>query len=320
MSRLERLTTILIQLQSKRIIKAQEIADRFEISLRTVYRDIRTLEEAGVPILSEAGIGYSLVKDYRLPPVHFTQEEALSFLTAERLVSKFADKHTTNSFNAALYKIKSVLRHADKELLDDALKHIEVIESQYLPPDRNEKLDIKQVLDAAIHKKVLRIAYFTGATFEVNEREIEPIGIYSLRSNWYLIAWCRLRKDYRNFRVDRIKNFEVLSERFTSQHPELRDFINRTRENEELIKVVIRIDKNAFKYLGDQQYYMGFVSQEDLGNQIEMTFLTSALHGFAHWFMYLGKSADIIEPPQFKETVLELIEKTTNRIKNTIPS
>ena len=76
MNRIDRLTAILIQLQSQRIIRAQEIADRFEISLRTVYRDIRALEEAGVPIGAEAGIGYFLADGYRLPPVHFTPEEA----------------------------------------------------------------------------------------------------------------------------------------------------------------------------------------------------------------------------------------------------
>lgn len=88
MNRIDRLSAILIQLQSKKIVRAQEIADRFEISLRTVYRDIRALEEAGVPIGAEAGIGYFLMEGYNLPPVRFSKEEAGSILMATKLAEK----------------------------------------------------------------------------------------------------------------------------------------------------------------------------------------------------------------------------------------
>jgi biotin operon repressor len=80
--RFDRIVAILIQLQSKKIVKAQELADRFEVSLRTIYRDIRTLEASGVPIYSEAAVGYALMEGYRLPPVMFTREEVSSFIAA----------------------------------------------------------------------------------------------------------------------------------------------------------------------------------------------------------------------------------------------
>ena len=92
MKRFNRVIAILIQLQSRKIVKAKDIADRFKISIRTVYRDIQTLEEAGVPIASESGIGYSLMEGYRLPPVMFTNTEAIAFITAEKLIEKFTDK------------------------------------------------------------------------------------------------------------------------------------------------------------------------------------------------------------------------------------
>jgi len=136
---------------------------------QTVYRDIRALEEAGVPILSEAGVGYSIMKEYSLPPVQFTEDEALSFLTAGKLVFKFTDGDTQKSFDSALYKIKAVLKNTDKELLDDAYQHIEVLENRYLPKQRNEQLNIKQVLTAILNKNIIRIKYFTGSRFETNE-------------------------------------------------------------------------------------------------------------------------------------------------------
>ncbi len=91
---------MLIQLQSKRVVKAQEMADRFGISLRTVYRDVKTLEEAGIPVIGEAGIGYSIMEGYRLPPVMFTQEEATALLTAEKLVEKLTDASTRQVYQA----------------------------------------------------------------------------------------------------------------------------------------------------------------------------------------------------------------------------
>src|SRR3954447_3068852 len=101
MNRIDRLTAILIQLQSKRVVKAQEIADRFEISLRTVYRDVRALEEGGVPLVGEAGVGYSLVEGYRLPPVMFTKEEASALLFGAKLVEKMSDHSIQKEFQSA---------------------------------------------------------------------------------------------------------------------------------------------------------------------------------------------------------------------------
>src|SRR5436190_22716018 len=100
MNRIDRLTAILVQLQSKRVVKAQEIADKYKLSLRTVYREIKALDEAGVPIIGEAGIGYSIMEAYRLPPVMFTKEEATAFLTAEKLVEKLTDVSTNKNHGA----------------------------------------------------------------------------------------------------------------------------------------------------------------------------------------------------------------------------
>src|SRR5260221_12378547 len=106
MNRIDRLTAILIHLQSKRIVKAEEMADRFEISLRTVYRDVRALMEAGVPIGSEAGKGYFIVDGYHLPQVMFSQEEASAILLAGKLVVKITVDSIRNTNAFALIKIK----------------------------------------------------------------------------------------------------------------------------------------------------------------------------------------------------------------------
>src|ERR1041385_3428536 len=119
MNRIDRLTAILIHLQTKRVVKAEEISDRFEISLRTVYRDVKALMEAGVPIGSEAGKGYFIVDGYHLPPVMFNQEEASSLLLAGKLVEKMTDQSILKAIESALHKIKSVLHEKEKDHLEN---------------------------------------------------------------------------------------------------------------------------------------------------------------------------------------------------------
>ena len=120
MNRIDRVSAILIHLQSRRVIRASEIAERFNISLRTVYRDIKTLEEAGIPIMGEAGIGYSIMDGYKLPPIMFTREEAISFLTAEKFIENLTDASTANNYKSALYKIKAILKTTEKVHLEDS--------------------------------------------------------------------------------------------------------------------------------------------------------------------------------------------------------
>ena len=116
MNRINRVTSILIQLQSKKIIPAKEIAQRFNISLRTVYRDIRTLEEAGIPIGSEAGKGYFFVEGFLLPPVMFTAAEVGALITAGKFLNCHGDESFIKDFDSAMYKIESILKHGEKTM------------------------------------------------------------------------------------------------------------------------------------------------------------------------------------------------------------
>src|ERR1700743_1246587 len=119
MNRIDRISAILIQLQSRRVVKAADIAERFNISLRTVHRDVKTLEEAGIPIIGEAGVGYSIMDGYRLPPVMFTKEEATAFLTADKVMDQLTDASTTGHHKSAMYKIRAILKSTEKNLLED---------------------------------------------------------------------------------------------------------------------------------------------------------------------------------------------------------
>lgn len=306
MNRIDRISAILIQLQSRRVVKASDIADRFNISLRTVYRDVKTLEEAGIPLIGEAGVGYSIMDGYRLPPVMFTREEATAFLTAEKLMEKLTDPSSDENYKSAMYKIRSVLRMAEKDYLDNIDGHIEVLKSRRSAGVKLDLNPLQIILRGIGERTVLSIHYFAMHNQQRTERCIEPVGVFYQDNYWHLIAWCRLREDYRDFRLDRISNISLANERFRTQHPSLNEYISRSARERNLQQVVMRVEKRIVPYLNEQKYYNGFVSEREVGDMVEMTFLTEYIEGFVRWMMMYGDTAIIISPEELKTKVRDL--------------
>lgn len=317
MNRFDRITAILIQLQSKKVVKAQDLANRFGISLRTVYRDIRTLEEAGVPLYGEAGVGYSIVDGYRLPPVMFTREEATAFITAEKLMEKFTDTTMGQHFNSAMFKIRSVLRGSEKDLVETLEENIMVLERKRnnIPPANI--LDV--LLRAIADKKAVKLVYKAFGNEDSSERLIEPIGIFHEHENWYTIAWCHLRESYRQFRADRIIDVN-LTEQPQQERTSLKEYYEQYAQKPAytLQKAVIRVDKKVALYMQEQRHYFGYVSEVVKDGFVEMTFLSqSPEEGLARWLMMFADCAEIIEPQLLRDRVTYLLEKSLEKVSGT---
>ena len=310
MNRIDRLTAILIQLQSKHVTKAKEIADRFSISLRTVYRDIRALEEAGVPIGAEAGVGYFLVSGYNLPPVMFTKEEANAMIMAEKLMQKFSDKTLSKQYTSAMYKIRSVLASADKDHLTRLENQIEVFQPMENILNIEESSFLSQIQDCLGKKKVIRITYQGMNDKKAIPRNVEPIGICYYANHWHLIAYCRLREDYRDFRIDRISSIELTKTIFSEKHQgTLRDLIKKLMSSQQLYKVTIRFDKSLESYLNKYKYLYGFLEEKKIDSWIECSFYINSYEYFAKWLLGLGEKADIIAPEKLIQYVFKLSNK-----------
>ena len=308
MNRFDRVTAILIQLQSKKVVKAQDLAERFGISLRTVYRDVRTLEEAGVPIIGEAGVGYSIMDGYRLPPVMFTKEEAIAFLTAEKFMEKWTDAATEARFKSAMYKVKSVLRTVEKDVLEDMETMISV-RRKYAPFTATNSNALDLLLRSISEKKIARIQYTAAYKNETTERDIEPIGIFHDYGYWHTIAFCYARNDYRHFRADRIQHVMLTDRPFNQGHLSLEQYVEQTKNGQgrQLETIVIRIDKRIAQYLQWQKNQYGFVSEIETDDSVEMTFLSVSLEGFARWFLMFADVAKILQPDLLKERVKTLL-------------
>lgn len=224
MTQLARLISILTLLKSKRVLTATELAAKFDVSIRTVYRDIRKLEEAGVPVYTIEGKGYSLMDNYTVAPVQFTEKQANALITAQHLVSQSKDASFINDFTEALVKIKSVFKSSIQEKSELLNSKIHVFNWTYEEFSSNALSEIQL---AITNFNYVEINYQKENDPLVSFRKIEPCAMYSTNHKWILVAWCYLRSEYRSFRIDRIKQFKILPDQFEDRKFRLQDYFSR---------------------------------------------------------------------------------------------
>ncbi len=225
MNRTDRLMGIIAHIQTKKYQTAEQLAEHFGMSVRTVYRDLRAMNEIGVPVGFEAGRGYYIVGGYFLPPVSLTAEEANALALTEPLVLRFADREVARHVGTALTKIKMALGGQQR----DNLENIQSKTAHYIPeayahlmPDTNF---LTVIQNAIVHRTILKMEY-VNAEEEVSSREVEPIGLTFYSLNWHLIGWCHLRNDYRDFRTNRIRRLTASIMPFRkTDHIELNEYL-----------------------------------------------------------------------------------------------
>lgn len=222
MNRIDRLFGILVLLQSRKYITAEKIAATYGISARTVYRDMKALAEQGIPLSFEPHKGYYIVQGYFLPPIAFNSDEANALLLMERFVVGFADKSIAQHYTTALNKVKTVLRTAQKEKLETLNENIKL----QLPERLKNDSDYLSILQQAISAKLMINIDYKNNAGETSSRTLEPIGLIFYAFSWHLIAWCHLRKEYRDFKVGQIINLTCTDQPFSqTNHMALSDYL-----------------------------------------------------------------------------------------------
>ncbi len=221
--RLSRLIAIITQLQTKRLLTAGDLAERFNVSVRTIYRDVRALEQAGVAVLTEEGKGYSMMDGYRVPPLMFTEKQANALILAEQLVLKNKDQSFVQDYSEAIDKIKAILRQSGKDkanLLGDRTRF-----DQNTNRERSSN-NISELQYALTNFLLIRIEY-VNKNNSLSDRMVEPFALISTTENWLLIARCRLREEFRYFRLDRISKMQVLTEKFEPHKMTLQQYFDK---------------------------------------------------------------------------------------------
>lgn len=222
MRRADRLFQIVQILRNKRLVTARFLADRLEVSERTIYRDIQDLSLSGVPIAGEAGVGYHLRHTLDIPPIMFNAEEVAALVVGARMVKTWGGSELGQSVQSVLDKITAVIPRELKHHIDQSLLFA-------LRFSKREDLDV--TLDicrkAADQKRVLRLEY-QRADGEFSQRRVRPLGLYFWGNVWTLVGWCELRDDFRNFRLDRMQHITLENDTFADEYGQtLADFLRK---------------------------------------------------------------------------------------------
>lgn len=299
-------------LQGRRVVKAEELADHFEVNIRTIYRDVSALSEAGVPVAGEAGVGYSLVKGYHLPPVMFTAEEALALFIGGEMVKQFADASMGDPMESALLKIRSVLPRERQDDLERMAKAT-AIYGAARPPSGPEQRTLLPVQQAIVGRRVLRMSYRGKGREAALTRDVEPLGVTYHGAAWYVVAWCRLRKDFRYFKLERLQALEVLGERFAPRPDfSLRDYLRRAMEPEQTFTARVWFSAEALER-AQKENFTAISVERAAEDGVEVELRTYSFEWLGRWLLSFGGDAEALGPAKLRTAVRTAAEAVAKR-------
>ncbi|SHE79384.1 helix-turn-helix transcriptional regulator [Dysgonomonas macrotermitis] len=305
MNRIDRISALLVQLQSRPVVKSSEMAERFGVSQRTIYRDMRTLSEAGVPICGNSGIGYSLVDGYRLPSLMFTKEEAMAFLTAEKIIEQLTDSQNSNYFRQGMDKVRAALKTVDKDYLHHMDNSIAVYKSRNI---RESLPNLLQTILSSINDRLITEVDYINAQGNKSKRTLEAVGVSYSHPCWYLSAWCHVREGYRAFRLDRINGIKITTDSHTRVHPPLESLLG-VDDSQCLREVVLHTSKEVARYNADRCFFMGLTDEKELPNgEIEQTYMAYSLELLARWTLANADTTTVVSPVEVKDIIKQIIK------------
>lgn len=225
MRRADRLFQIVQYLRGRRLTTAQQLAEWLQVSQRTVYRDIQDLERTGVPVEGEAGVGYRLRPEFDLPPLMFTFEEIEALVAGARMIGGWGSPQLRQASELALAKIAAALpEHRRIELERTRLYALN------FAGDEHTGGDVVDTLRRVIADRCVTLLDYKDAAAQSSTRHVWPLGLYFWGHVWSLAAWCELRQDFRNFRLDRIAGAFSTERQYPDQSGRrLEDFVRAMR-------------------------------------------------------------------------------------------
>jgi predicted DNA-binding transcriptional regulator YafY len=305
MNKTDRLLAIVLELQGKGRQRAEDLAKTFETSKRTIYRDIQALCEAGVPLISIPGQGYSLMKGYFLPPLSFTSEEATMLLLGSEYMARNFDAQYRAAAQSASRKIASVLPEQlrnDVSYLQNSIYFI--VPSAERNAAEHERL--QQLRRALLERTTVRFNYYARYSADGQNaamvREVDPYGLIYFRNEWLLTGYCHLRQDIRYFRLDRIDKLELLSRTF--QRPG--NFQVRENREDQARNLVVRVlfDQEVARWVREGPLYYT-VSEEETAEGLLVTLKVRRGDELIQWLLGWGRHVHVLEPESLRERIAD---------------
>jgi predicted DNA-binding transcriptional regulator YafY len=313
MNKTDRLLAIVLELQSKGVLRAEDLASSFETSTRTIYRDIQALSEAGVPIVGATGLGYSLMEGYFLPPVSFTVEEAVALLIGTDFVEQKFDTDYGTKAQSSKRKIEAILPESVRRETSRVRSTIRLLAADARNGGQ-EKESIETLRQAILEERKVRFHYSKNRPEADGNRHsvrtVAPYGLVLAHGSWILIAHCDLRQELRHFRLSRMSGLTVLEEQFTFPP----DFNLQDHRPAEDRHVFVRIQADldiAFKVKESNSFYME--AFEDHEDGLYITFRVRQPEELLHWVLGWGADVVVLEPESLRNRVREEAEKMLKR-------
>jgi len=291
MNRIDRLFAILLLLQHQHPQRAMDLANLFEVTERTIYRDMQALMEMGVPLVSIPGVGYDLLDTFRLPPVMLTEAEATALFLGGQMLITYSAGNITAEATAALQKLMAILPDDTRTRLEQLANLIEFFPLHGRLDWDTPHLTI--VLNAIEQQQVIRLSYRAYQQTETTTRNVEPHFLTFSQGAWYLNGYCRLRQAIRSFRLNRITDLTVTPETFTP-----RMVYAPPRQP---ITIRIQFAARTLPYVREKQHY-AFERETEDGIMI---YQVDSLDEIKQWVFGFGVQANVLEPPALRQWILD---------------
>ncbi|HLV09051.1 MAG TPA: YafY family protein [Halanaerobiales bacterium] len=298
--RLYRLLAIIMLLINRKRVTAGELAEYFEVSTRTIYRDLETINEAGIPLVAYQGPdgGYSIMENYKLDRNLFTPREILSILTAlEGLNSSMEDR----AIKDITEKVKALFPEIEG---DDKYRYPVVMDLTPWGSNQETKNKLEMIRQTITEKRMVNIKYISSKK-ELIKREIEPISLLIKGATWYLYAFCRLRQDYRIFRLSRIKSIDLLNKKYTALHKSYREFEgeNSWAKNTKEVELELLFKPEAIIHIQD------YFAEEQIEEKEDGSYLARVSFPEDEWvygfILSFGDLVEVINPPYIRDIIQE---------------
>jgi predicted DNA-binding transcriptional regulator YafY len=310
MNRTDRLLAIVLELQGKRWRRAEDLAETFETSKRTIYRDMLALGEAGVPIVSIPGRGYSLVEGYFLPPVSFSADEATILLLGADVMAQSFDTHYQTVAHSASRKILGVLPDIQRQAVESLRERIQFVSGALAArPDMAQQLEKLQLLRGAIvESRRVRFDYHTRYTAPATPsqsatRAVDPYSLAHVGASWYLTGYCHTRRGLRTFRLERIEGVTTLPETF--ERPATVRLNPRQRQQESPhITVCALFAPEVARWVRESPSYFT-LAMDDTPDGLLVTLAVRDLSEITQWLLGWGRHARILEPDALRHLLAE---------------
>ena len=311
--RIDRMLAITVILLNKDRISARELADRFEVSIRTIYRDVDAISMAGIPITSYAGKqgGFGIIDNFKLDRQLLTMKDMLAMLSALKGINATLENEELNS---AIDKITCLIPDDKTNLLEDYLQHISIDILPWGTQKKQQKF-LKKIHNSVKENNIIKFRY-ENSKGEIRERKVEPMTLIFKGYAWYLFAFCLYRKDYRLFRLSRMKDVNILEEKFVRKSKTHKEYFKESDKSGKMTNIILKcsnkIKQKVIEYFGEEN-----VEVQENGNSI-VNFSAPEDDWLYSIILSFGEYVEVLEPEQIRNIIKEKAEKIFSNYKHDI--